>query len=132
MGDAIKKYFVRSFKGEKSKQFRLYFDTGSPCTFISEDSTAGFSAVFELPEPKFFRGLGHGKFKATHYMHLEVKMSGYWISHSAYVVPFGTLPPDYELLVGHNFMQNFNITIQPHKRNIILDKGALRRAQLVL
>ena len=56
---------------------------------------------------------------------------GLWCRHAAYVVPDEVLEQRHDLLVGHDFMQNFDIAIAPKRRGLILDRGALKMAQTV-
>ncbi len=131
MGDVIRAFPVRTFDGEKPRRLRLYFDTGSPYTFIKQSACRGFRAVYALPKPKSFGGLGDGKFFAPQGAFLEVRLLGIWCSHAAYVVPDEVLEERYDLLVGHDFMQKFDVNIASQKRDVILDRGALKMAQTV-
>lgn len=131
MGDVIKLLPVRSYRGEKEKRLRFYFDSGSPYTFIKETKAKKFKDIIKLSVPQTFTGLGNGNFKATHIMHIEVKLLGFWCRHYCYVVSDLTLEEDEDLLVGHDFMQKFDIRLNLKKRDIILNKTSLKRAQKV-
>lgn len=131
MGDVIKNLEVRSYPDEKYIKARLYFDSGSPYTFAKKSLTKKFKAKTYLPIPKKFNGLGNGSFKASYIMHLEVKLLGFWCSHYAYVVEDKILEEDEDLLVGHDFMQKFDIRLSLKKGDLILNKASLKRAQKV-
>ena len=131
MGDVIKGFPVRSYQGEKPRRLRLYFDTGSPYTFIKRSACRGLRAVYDLPKPMAFGGLGNGRFLAPQGAFLEVRLLGVWCRHAAYVVPDDVLEQRYDLLVGHDFMQKFAVNIASRKRDVLLDRGALRMAQTV-
>lgn len=131
MGDVIRFFQVRSAIGERSKRLRLYFDTGSPYTFIKHSAAKGFRQVISLSPPEGFGGLGNGRFKADRMMHLQVRMLGIWCRHAAYVVSDDVLDERYDLLVGHDFMQKFDVGLASKKRDVILDRGALKMAQTV-
>lgn len=134
MGNVIKVFMVKSSPKEKPQRLRLNFDTGSPITFVKESAASKFANVFDLAEPESFGGLGFGKFKATRYMLIHVKLLEYWCRHSAFVVDDLVLDSGYDILIGHDFMQVFDITIRTKKRNdgVILNPTALRLAQTVL
>ena len=129
MGDVIKVLPIRSYKGERKKMLRLYFDSGSPYTFIKENKAKMFKDIIKLTVPGIFTGLGNGTFSATHIMHLEVNLLGFWCRHYCYVVNDKIL--DEDLLVGHDFMQKFDIMINLKKKDIILNEASLKRAQKV-
>lgn len=128
MGDIIKKYQVRSSVKEKPKFLRLYFDTGSPRTFIKQSIALNMKDVAELSYPKIFHGLGNGQFGATHVISLEVKLLNIWVPHLCYVVPDEILDPDYDVLVGHDFMQIYDIHVRPKQREVEIRKEALKMA----
>lgn len=131
MGNVIKKLNVRSYETEKDKSLFLYFDSGSPYTFIKKSIALQFKEVLKLKVPKKFDGLGNGSFEGTHIMHLEIKLLEFWCSHYAYVVSDEILEEDEDLLVGHDFMQKFDIKLDLKKKDIILNKASLKRAQVV-
>lgn len=128
MGDIIKKYHVRSSVKERPKLLRLYFDTGSPRTFLKYSIASHLQGIAELPEPKAFSGLGDGSFKATHIVSLEVKLLNMWVPHLCYVVPDEVLDPDYDILLGHDFMQIYDIHVRPKQSEVLIRKEALRMA----
>lgn len=131
MGDVIRTFPVRTYEGEKPRRLKLYFDTGSPKTFIKKSACRGLKDIFTLSKPMAFGGLGNGRFLAAQVANLEVRMLGIWCRHAAYVVPDEVLEKRYDLLVGHDFMQNFDVAIAPKKRDLVLDRGALKMAQTV-
>lgn len=133
MGDVIRSFRVRSGKGERSKSLRLYFDTGSPFTFIKRAACTGFGNLFELTEPEDFGGLGHGSFCARALVHLEVRLLDFWCRHTAYVVDYDVLQGHYDILVGHDFIQRFDISVRAKakRRGVLLNRDALVMAQCV-
>lgn len=128
MGDIIKKFEVRSTTKEKARRLRLYFDSGSPRTFIKLSPASRMHSIAELAEPRSFQGLGNGRFQATHVADIEVKLLGIWVPHLCYVVPDELLDPDYDILLGHDFMQIYDIRLQPRQKNILVRKEALKMA----
>jgi len=128
MGAIIKPLDVRS---EKEARLNLYFDSGSPFTFVKLDSAMKLGNVFQLRTSLSFSGIGEGEFQATHMIHLEVKLLDIWCRHLAYVVPDGTLAPWEDILVGQDFMQRYRIKLDMEKEELILDRNALLRAQKI-
>lgn len=83
-------------------------------------------AVARLPEPRAFQELGDGKFKATHMMPLEVKLLNLWVPHLCYVVPDEVLEPHYDVLLGHDFMQIYDIQVRPKRKDVSMRRNALK------
>ncbi len=131
MGDILKTYRVRSAKGERPRKLRLYFDSGSPFTFVKRSACRGLANVLGLRIPQRFGGLGNGSFMATHVVNLEVELLGIWCRHLSFVVPDSVLTEDEDGLVGHDFMQQFDIHLALKRRDVVLNKAALKRAQVV-
>lgn len=128
MGDVIKNYFVKSKEKEKPNLFSFYFDTGSPRTFVKESKVKNMIGLSKLPSPYKFSGLGNGSFYATHSLHIQVRLLGIWVPHFCYVVSDEVLDDDYDVLLGHDFMQIYDITLKPREKKVIIKKEALRRA----
>ena len=128
MGDIIKSFRIRSAVTEKPRSLRCYFDTGSPRTFVKESIALDMKGVAKLPAPNVFHGLGNGSFKATHIIRLEIRLLGIWVPHLCYVVSDDVLDPDYEVLLGHDFMQIYDIQVKPKQRDILVRKEALKMA----
>jgi hypothetical protein len=126
--DAIRKYRVRSSPKEKPKLLNLYFDTGSPRTFIKQSIALKMKDVAELTLPKIFHGLGNGEFAATHITSLEIQLLNMWVPHLCYVVPDDVLDPSYDILLGHDFMQIYDIHVKPKQREVVMTKEGLRMA----
>ena len=131
MGDVIKRLEIRSYEGEKEKRKRLYFDSGSSYTFAKKTVGQKFKEILKLEVPKKFSGLGNGSFEADSIMHLEVRLLGFWCSHYAYVVEDEILEEDEDLLVGHDFMQKFDVKLDLKNKSLILNRASLKRAQKV-
>lgn len=133
MGDVIREFPVRSGAKERSRPLKLYFDTGSPFTFIKRSVAHGFVNFSPLASPVRFDGLGDGRFLARAMAHIEVKMLGYWCRHVAYVVEDDTLGVRYDILIGHDFMQRFDVTVRTRsrRRGVILHREAIELAQSV-
>jgi hypothetical protein len=131
MGDIVKGFPVRSYEGDRAKRLRLYFDTGSPYTFVKRSACRGFAEVFGLAKSRSFSGLGNGRFHASHIMSLEVRLLSIWCRHYAYVVDDYVFEEDKDLLVGHDFMQKFNVRLDWERGDVLLNRASLRRAQKV-
>jgi hypothetical protein len=130
-GDVIKVSPARSYSDERARRLRLYFDSGSLYTFIKESATRGFRDILKLSMPRKFEGRGNGAFHAAKVMNLEVKLLGFWCPHYAHVVDDGVLTQAKDMLIGHDFMQKFSVTIASWQRDVILDRLALQRAQSI-
>lgn len=128
MGDIIKSFPVRSASAEKPRLLKFYFDTGSPRTFIKQSATNGMRGLAKLPDPKTFHGLGNGHFKAGFMASIEIRLLGIWVPHLCYVLPDEILDPDYDILLGHDFVQIYDIQINPRQKDILIRKNALRMA----
>ena len=131
MGDVICQFPVRSIGGETPQTLRLYFDSGSPFTFIRKSATSRFKAILPLPRPVGFEGLGDGRFSARALLHMEVRLLDFWCRHTAYVVADDVLAADYDVLVGHDFMQKFNVGLAPKRQDVVLNPASLRLAQTI-
>ena len=131
MGDVIKVFPVRTSRREKPASLRLYFDSGSPYTFIRWSAARSFRGLAPLPERTRFAGLGEGVFYASHGLFFETRLLDLWCRHMAYVVADDTLASSYDMLVGHDFMQKFNVGLAPKQRDVVLDPASLRMAQTV-
>ena len=133
MGDVIREFPVRSGTRERSRPLKLYFDTGSPFTFVKRSVAHDFVNFSLLGRPVSFGGLGNGRFLARAVVHIEVKMLGYWCRHVAYVVEDETLGSRYDLLIGHDYMQRFDVTVRTRnrRRGVVLHREAIELAQSV-
>jgi len=128
MGDIIIKIPVRSTKKTKPGLLRLYFDTGSPRTFLKETIASKMKVLQNFVEPIYFHGLGNGAFFAIGSANVWIRMKGVWVPHLCFVVPDAILDPNYDILIGHDFMQIYDIRVIPRKRRISIDKNALLMA----
>ena len=114
-----------------AKQLELIWDNGSLWTFISESAAKRINApFFELCEPKTFHGLGNGKFRAHYATNIYIKLRGIWCSYLLYIVPDDAMPK-MDILIGHEFMQSYNIRLDPRHRKLIIQKDDLLRASFV-
>ncbi|MEW5945431.1 MAG: retropepsin-like aspartic protease [bacterium] len=125
MGDIIKRYEAKSTETEAGRRLRFLYDSGSPRTFIKKSAALKMKDVFELRNPRIFHGMGDGKFSATHAMMLLVKLKGIWVDYLCYVVPDKVFEEEYDVLVGHDFMRIYDISLNLRKRDVIISKGAL-------
>lgn len=132
MGDLIRPFPVRSGPGEKPRRLRLYFDSGSPYTFISRSAASGFLNLFDLSPPVTFLRHGGGRFAVHALVPVEVKLLGYWCRHAAYVVEDRWMGPIRDLRVGFDFMLNYDVRIDRRRHHLVLNRDALRQAQNVL
>ena len=129
MGDIALSLAVKTAPRQRSRRLTLYFDTGSRRTFIRDDVARRLGNVSPLKVPISFTGLGDGGFQCAAVMSLYVRLKGIWCEHLALVASRRDL--DDEVLVGHDFMQIYNIRLDPKKRAILLDKASLVRAQRI-
>ncbi|MBI5214560.1 MAG: retroviral-like aspartic protease [Ignavibacteriae bacterium] len=128
MGDIIIKYQIRSHPEEKPKNVRCYFDTGSSRTFVKHSIASHLVGTRELSHPRAFFGFGNGSFIATDMIEVEFKLLNLWVPHLCYVVPDETLDPDYDVLVGHDFMQIYDVHLLLKDRKVLIQKNALKMA----
>ncbi len=128
MGDIIKNFQARSAAREKTRSLRFYFDTGSPRTFMKRSVALKMKEVAKLSEPNVFFGLGDGSFKATHMVSLKIKLLDMWVPHLCYVVDDEVLDPGYDVLLGHDFMQIYDIEVKPKQKEVVIRKEALKMA----
>ncbi len=126
MGDIIQTFSVRTGNRGKGQDLRLYFDTGSPHTFIKESAAKGLGHLMRLAPPHPFGGLGNGRFYAAAVADLFICFLGTWCSHLTYVVPDDTFGAGYDMLVGHDLMQSLNIKPIPRKHCVELDPVSIR------
>jgi hypothetical protein len=126
MGDIIQLFRVRSRPRGAGVPLRLYFDTGSPYTFVKQRVAGRLGNVARLEAPAPFGGLGNGRFQAKGVASLYICFLGVWCPHLAYVVPDAVLEPDYDILVGHDLMQRLNIRPLPREHRVLLDRASLR------
>jgi hypothetical protein len=117
--------------GKEPVELVLCFDSGSPYTFIKRTSALGVGKLMELAEPELFGGLGGGDFQSGEAILLHIKVLEFWCRQWAYIVNDDTLERDYDVLVGHDFMQLYGIKLIPHKGDIEIDQVRLRLAQRV-
>ncbi len=130
MGDVIENIKVKSDISKKPEVLSIYFDSGSPFTFISEKKATKLKGLMNLPKPHSFSGLGNGKFKSNNVIELWFNLLGIWCSHITYVVT-DKITGNEDILCGHDFMQLYNVHLDLKKKRIILDKNSLLRAQIV-
>lgn len=128
MSDIIKSFKCCSIIGKRVEKLKFYFDTGSPRTFVKKSVALKMKSAAELPQPRIFRGLGDGYFKATHMCHLLINLLGIWVPHLCYVVSDKVLDPNYDVLLGHDFMQIYDIQVKPRQNKVIIKKESLKMA----
>ena len=128
MGDVIVKMKVKS-DVSGGVLLDTYFDSGSPYTFIAEDKAKKLKGVMSLPKARRFSGLGDGRFQSLSVIQLWFNMLGIWCSHIAYIVDRSIIEND--IMVGHDFMQNYNVKLDMKKKTIVLNKKSLKLAQKV-
>jgi len=130
--DILKEFEVSYFpSGKEAIKLVFYFDNGSPFTFIKRSSALKVGSLFKLVEPASFGGLGGGGFQSKEIIYLYVKLLEFWCRQVAHVVEDDVLEEDYDILVGHDFMQTYGIKLLPYQGDIEIDKGRLRLAQRV-
>lgn len=125
MGDIIQSFQVRAGRRGKGRPVKLYFDTGSPFTFMRESTASALGKPMLLPEPRPFGGLGNGHFAASAIIDLDIRFLGIWCACLAYVLPDDVMGTRYEMLVGHDLMQRLNIAAIPKTHRVKLNKASL-------
>lgn len=128
VGDVIRPIDVGSSARRRSLRLRIYFDAGSPRTFVKASTAQRLGGMGHLEEPETFGGLGNGSFRATHMIHLHFRLAGIWVPHFCYVLADSTLEPKYDVLLGHDFMQVYDIRLRLRTREVIVSRDALRMA----
>ena len=130
--DVIKEMEVSLYcDGKSSKKMRLYFDSGSPYTFIKKSSAEAIGGIFKLPSEERFVGLGGGGFISAEAQHLHIKVLNVWCAHFVYVIDDAIFKDEYDMLVGHDFMQKYGIKVVPHTGDIEIDEVRLKLSQTV-
>ena len=130
MGDVVEKIKIKSIISKKPGELKVYFDSGSPFTFISEKKAKQLGGIMKLPKSHDFAGLGNGKFISKSVIELWFDLLGIWCSHLSYIVT-DDITGQEDILCGHDFMQVYDIKLDLKKRKIILDKKSLLRAQII-
>ena len=85
--------------------------------------------MFDLRKPAVFHALGNGTFECKSIIYIYIELEGIWCRWIAHVIEEKDI--DAEILVGHDFMQVYDIKLDLKERKIIVDKEALLRAQKV-
>jgi hypothetical protein len=129
MGDIILKTKVKTSQQAQEQEGILYFDTGSPETFIREDKVKKLGNIMQLPQPVEFTALGDGEFYCKAVVQLYVKLEDIWCKHLCYVASKKDI--DTEILIGHDFMQKFDIKLNLKKRQVDINHESLLMAQRI-
>ena len=129
MDAIVKKLPVKSGTKGKAINTNLFFDTGSPRTFVREDTARKLGNIVQLPNVIEFRGLSNGEFDTDKGLILFIKLDGIWCEQFAYVVKNEIIED--EILVGYDFMQVYKVKLDLDKEDLILDEKQLRRAQKI-
>lgn len=131
MGDIILRHPVRSSPRERPRILRVFWDTGALRTLVKASIAGSMKSRAPLPEPVIFHGLGNGGFPADAIVHLYVRLMNQWCPHPAYVVADSVLDDTYNILMGHDFMQGYDVRLRPKTRSIHVDRSALKMAMRV-
>lgn len=129
MGDIIWHTKVKTIPAEQGRELELLFDSGSPFTFVRRDKALELGNIFNLPAPAEFNALGNGKFRCKSIIYIYVKLADIWCKWIAHVAEKKDI--DAEILVGHDFMQVYDIRLDLKQRKILVEREALLRAQKV-
>lgn len=130
--DILKRLWASSYpSGREAVELTIYFDSGSPYTFMHRVSALKVGNLMKLPEPKVFSGLGGGNFQSSQILLLHIKLLNFWCSQLVYVVDDEVLEASYDVLTGHGFMQLYGIKLLPEKGDIEIDKQRLILSQKV-
>ncbi|MBI4616797.1 MAG: retroviral-like aspartic protease [Planctomycetes bacterium] len=125
MGDIIQEFQVRTATRRRGVSLRLLFDSGSPRTFVKRRIATKLGNLFRLPEQIRFGGLGNGRFAAGHVVHLQILFLDLWCPHPSYVVPDSVLEDEYDILVGHDLIQIYDVRLDPKHRQVLLRRSRL-------
>lgn len=127
MGDIILRHQVRISTG-RPRSLRLYFDTGASMTLVKDSVANSLGRPFKLPKARVFGGLGNGRFSSLALMELEFHFLDIWCPHVVYVLADDVLEDRYDILVGHDLMQKYDIRPIPRRHDVLIDRSALRMA----
>ena len=127
MGDVIVNMPVKSAHRDRARTLPLYFDSGSFHTFVREDVAETLGHALPLPSPEVFHGLGDGRFTARQAIRLLICIKQVWCTYMAWVGPTNAMSEG--ILIGHDFMQGYNIRLHPKRRSIIVSVEDLKRAR---
>ncbi len=119
MGLIYKKLRVIGRKGEATLTALL--DTGSSHSLLREDVARDIGDPEELPEPKAYE-LAVGSFTARHGLFADVVIRGKRLMCGFKVVP----RLSEEMILGVDFLQIWNVRLEPKTHRMILDPKALR------
>lgn len=129
MGEVIQKLKVKSSLKGKPLDFSLMFDSGSKETFVRFDVAKKLGNYVKLKEEYFFYGLGDGRFSCKLILPILVKIEGVWCVHTAWVADKSVM--DDEILIGHDFMQKYDIKLDLKRRKMIADREYLKKTQRI-
>ncbi len=127
MGAIVEKLTIRS--GKKIRKADVFFDSGSPWSFIRSDVARLLGHPFPLTGSIKFRALWNGTFSCREGFHLLVNIKGIWCPYFFYVATIRDL--DDEILIGQDFMQVYKITLDLKREKIAVNTKDLRRAQTI-
>lgn len=127
MGDVIQRFQVRTSTG-RPRGLRVYFDTGSPNTFLGATVANTLGRPFRLAKPRSFGGMGNGRFTALALLEVEFRFLDIWCPHVVYVLPDESMEERYDVLAGHDLMQKYDLRPIPRRHEVLIDRSALQMA----
>ncbi len=130
MGNVIENINVKSLVSSMPDELEVYFDSGSPFTFISEKKAKKLGGIMKLSQPRIFSGLGNGEFNSKAVIELQFNLLEIWCKHLVYITT-DDITGNEDILCGHDFMQVYDIKLDLKNKKIILNKKSLLRAQIV-
>ncbi|MBI3097044.1 MAG: retroviral-like aspartic protease [Planctomycetes bacterium] len=119
MGIIRKRLLVIGHKGRT--RVEALFDTGASHSMLREDIAPRLGVPEELPEPTRFHA-AVGTFEARKGLFVDVVIGGKRLVTGVTIVPDLTE----ELILGDDFLQRWHIRLDPRRREVSLDRKALR------
>jgi len=129
MGEVVLQCAVKTAWNAKPRRISLFFDSGSAYTFLRHSEAKRLGHLLKLSASRPFLGMGDGHFASTHLVDLWLLLADVWCRHPTYVISDGAT--DVPLLVGHDFMQRFDIKLNLKTRQAIINRESLLRAQRI-
>jgi len=120
MGLIYKEVVLRGDKGEG--KFQALWDNGSSESFMRRDLAEGVGTILRLDAPREFE-MGRGSLSVSESTGvLSVEVEGFNLFWHFLVVP----NLSEELIIGADFLQRWEIKLDPESERIIIDPKALK------
>ncbi len=129
MGIIIKQLKILSAKERKAK---LFFDTGASSTFIKSNIAEEIGNIVTLPRKYKFKGIDGNTVETDKVIFFAVNLLDIWCPFHAFVIEKEDLPVEVDVFIGCDFMEKYNIKLDPKKKDIIVDKEYLKQTFTIL